>query len=281
MSAYALALILLAGFVHVIPHAAMKRAVHRTAFIWAMLGATCVFYAPVVLFSRAPSTRGWMFIAASAVVEVAFMYAVSRMYAHSDLAVAYPIARGSAPLFLLIPSIVFLHERPAAAGIFGIVLIAIGVFFLGGGTPPGQPARTSAFRWALTAGMLTATYTAIDRQGVRVVEPMLYIYLVLLAGFILYTPLTLRQSRWSAMRDVLANTPGRVILAGVTMPLAYVLVLIAMRSGALASYAGAVREVSVLVAFCVGVMVFGEKVTPARIGGAVAILAGIIAIATV
>jgi drug/metabolite transporter (DMT)-like permease len=280
MSAYALALILVAGFVHVIPHAAMKRASDRTAFIWAMLGATCVFYAPVVLFSRAPSARGWMFITASAVVEVLYLYAVSRMYAHGDLAVAYPIARGSAPLFLLIPSIVLLHERPAPAGIFGIVLIAIGVFFLGL-TPPFRNILFSVIAWPLVAGMLTATYTAIDRQGVRVVEPLLYIYLVLLAGFILYTPLTLRQSRWSAMRDVLANTPGRVILAGVTMPLAYVLVLIAMRSGALASYAGAVREVSVLVAFCVGVMAFGEKVTPARVGGALAILAGIIAIATV
>ncbi len=276
MSAYALALIVLAGFVHVIPHAVMKRASDRTAFIWAMLGATCVFYAPVMFFSHAPSPRGWMFIAASAVVEVLYMYAVSRMYAHSDLAVAYPIARGSAPLFLLIPSILFLHERPALAGIVGIVLIAIGVFFLGGGTPPGQPAGTPAFRWALVAGMLTATYTAIDRQGVRVVEPMLYIYLVLLAGFILYTPFALR-SQW---RDVLRQQPGRVILAGVTMPLAYVLVLIAMRSGALASYAGAVREVSVLVAFCVGVMAFGEKVTTARIAGALAILAGVVAIAT-
>ncbi|HJQ41112.1 MAG TPA: DMT family transporter [Thermoanaerobaculia bacterium] len=272
MSAYALALIVLAGFVHVIPHAVMKRASDRTAFIWAMLGATCVFYAPVVFFSHAPSPRGWLFIAASAVVEVAYMYAVSRMYAHGDLAVAYPIARGSAPLFLLIPSIVFLHERPAAAGIAGIVLIAIGVFFLGV-TPP----LRSIGAWPLVAGMLTATYTAIDRQGVRVVEPMLYIYLVLLAGFLLYTPLALRQSGWTAMRSV----PVRcAILGGITMPLAYVLVLIAMRSGALASYAGAVREVSVLVAFCVGVMAFGEKVTAARIGGALAILAGVVAIAT-
>lgn len=275
MSAYALALILLAGFVHVIPHAAMKRASDRTAFIWAMLGATCVFYAPVVFFSRAPSPRGWMFIASSAVVEVLALHAVSRMYAHSDLAVAYPIARGSAPLFLLVPAIVFLRERPAPAGIFGIVLIAAGVFFLGI-TPPLRNIAWSAIAWPLLAGMLIATYTAIDREGVRIVEPMIYIYLVLLAGFLLYTPFALR-SQW---RDVLRRQPGSVILAGVTTPLAYVLVLIAMRSGTLASYAGAVREVSVLVAFCVGVMAFGEKVTPARIGGALAILAGIVAIAT-
>jgi drug/metabolite transporter (DMT)-like permease len=275
MSAHALALILLAAFVHVIPHAVMKRAADRTAFIWAMLGATCAVYAPVMIFARAPSRRGWTFIAASAVVEVLFLYAVSRMYAHGDLAVAYPIARGSAPLFLLIPSIVFLHERPALAGIIGILLIAIGVFFLG----LAGPLRIVPVAWALTAGIFTASYTAIDREGVRIVEPMLYIYLVLLAGFVLYTPLALRQSGWTAMRDVLATAPGRVILAGVTTPLAYALVLLAMRSGALASYAGAVREASVLVAFAVGVIAFGEKVTPARIGGAIAILAGVVAIA--
>ena len=277
MSAYALALILLAAFIHVIPHAAIRRATDRTAFIWAMFVATCVVYLPVAIVGRMPSPRGWMYIGASAVVEVLYMSAVGRMYAHGELAVAYPIARGSAPLFLLIPSIVFLHERPAPAGIAGILLIAAGVYFLGLAAPLREiPFATVA--WALTAGVFTATYTAIDRQGVRLVEPMLYIYLVLLVSLVFYTPLALRQSGWPAMRGVIAATPARVLLAGITTPLAYALVLMAMRSGALASYAGAVREASVLVAFAVGVLAFGEKVTLARIGGAIAILAGVIAI---
>lgn len=277
MSAYALALILVAAFVHVIPHVAMKRARDRNAFIWAMLGATSVIYAPVAILGRAPEARGWRFILASAAVEVVFLYVVSRMYARGDLAVAYPIARGSAPLFLLVPSIVLLHERPAPAGIAGILLIAAGVFFLGFAAPLREIHPATA-AWPLVAGMLTATYTVIDRQGVRLVEPMLYIELVLLLGLVLYTPLALRQSGWAAMREAVMKTPIRVLIAGATMPLAYALVLIAMRSGAPASYAGAVREASVLVAFGIGVLAFGEKLTPARIGGALAILAGVVAI---
>jgi drug/metabolite transporter (DMT)-like permease len=265
----ALVLILVAAFVHVIPHAAIKGAADRTAFVWWMLAGTVVLYAPSVFLDRMPSPRAWLFILASGVMEVLYLFAISRAYATGDLSVAYPLARGSAPLFLIVFSLFVLREPLTPAGVCGVMLIAAGVYLVGGG----HLVRPHHLFWPLAAGVTTATYTTIDKLGVRLVHPFLYIYLVLVVGLIGYTPLVLLHSGAAGLRRTF--DAKRVLLGALTMPLAYALVLVAMRLGMLASYAGSVREVSVIVASGVGAVAFGEKVTAARIAGAAAILGGV------
>lgn len=269
MHSLALLLILAAAFVHVIPHAAIKGAADRTAFVWWMLAGTAVLYAPSVLLDHMPPPRAWLFILASGATEVLYLYAISRAYATGDLSVAYPLARGSAPLFLIVFSLFVLREPLTIAGACGVLLIAAGVYLVGGG----HLVRPHHVLWPLAAGVTTATYTTIDKLGVRLVHPFLYIYLVLVVGLIGYTPLILMRSGVAGLRRTF--DAKRVLLGAATMPLAYALVLVAMRLGMLASYAGSVREVSVIVASGVGAVAFGEKVTAARVAGAAAILAGV------
>ncbi|MBV9492875.1 MAG: EamA family transporter [Acidobacteria bacterium] len=269
MHSLALLLILASAFVHVIPHAAIKGTADRTAFVWWMLAGTAVLYAPSVFFDGMPSPRAWLFIVASAILEVLYLLAISRAYATGDLSVAYPLARGSAPLFLILFSIFVLREPITFGGISGIVLIAAGVFLVGGG----HRVKVQHVLWPIVAGMMTATYTSVDKLGVRLVHPFLYIYLVLILGWIGYTPLILMRNGLAGLRRTF--DAKRVFLGALAMPLAYGLVLVAMRMGLLASYAGSVREVSVIVAAGVGAAAFGEKVTPTRVGGAAAILAGV------
>lgn len=269
MHSLALLLILASAFVHVIPHAAIKGAADRTAFVWWMLAGTAVLYAPSVFLDAMPSPRAWLLIVASAILEVLYLLAVSRAYATGDLSVAYPLARGSAPLFLILFSIFILREPVTFGGVFGIVLIAAGVFLVGGG----HRVKVQHVLWPMVAGMMTATYTSVDKLGVRLVHPFLYIYLVLILGWIGYTPLILMRNGVAGLRRTF--DAKRVFLGALAMPLAYGLVLVAMRMGLLASYAGSVREVSVIVAAGVGAVAFGEQVTRTRVGGAVAILAGV------
>ena len=268
MSPLALALIVIAAFVHVIPHAAIKRAGDRDVFVWWMLLGNAVLYSPL-LFLQVPRTRvAWGIIIASGVIETVYLLAISRAYALGNLSVVYPVARGSAPLFLLLFSVAILAERPTAYGMAGIVLISIGIYAaLGGGLPSGM-----ALGWSLLSGLMTATYTTVDKIGIQFVQPLVYIYLVLVVTAVIYTPIVLRLKP--------ARPPvGRVLVASVTMPLAYALVLTAMRLGMPASYAGSLREMSVIVAAAIGIGFFGEPVTPMRIAGACSIAAGIVLIA--
>jgi len=271
VSPLGLALIVIAAFVHVIPHATIKRAGDRDVFVWWMLLGNAVIYSPLLLI-QVPRTRvAWGIIIASGVIETVYLLAISRAYALGNLSVVYPIARGSAPLFLLIASIAILAERPSAYGIAGIVLISIGIYgALGGGLPSG-----AALGWSLLSGLMTATYTTVDKIGIAFVQPLVYIYLVLVVTAVIYTPIVLRR------RTRASAAPGwrSVVIAAVTMPLAYALVLTAMRLGMPASYAGSLREMSVLVAAGIGVAFFGETITPVRIAGACSIAAGIALIA--
>lgn len=278
MNALSLALILAAALVHVVPHAAIKGAAERTAFVWWMLAGTVVLYVPLLWFDGMPSPRAWLFILASGAIETAYLLAISRAYAVGDLSVVYPLARGSAPLFLIVFSLFVLREPLTRAGAGGILLIAAGVYLVGGGHLRGLP-RSAGIGWAFAAGLTTALYTTIDKMGVRLVHPLTYIYLVMLVGWIGYTPVTLMRAGTAGIRRTLAASPLRVLAAAASMPLAYALVLIAMRLGTFASYAGSVREVSVIVASAVGVFAFGEKATALRMLGAVLILGGVMLIA--
>ncbi|HVR40269.1 MAG TPA: EamA family transporter [Thermoanaerobaculia bacterium] len=269
MDSFALTIIIVSAFVHVIPHLAIKgAATDRDAFVWWMLAANAVLYVPVLALGDVPRAA-WPFIIGSGIVEAIYIFVISRAYASGDVSLVYPLARGSAPVFLLAFATFVLHEPLTIAGIAGVLLIAIGVLW------GRRFALDAASLWSLLAGILTATYTTIDKAGVRLMNPLTYIYLTLFVTFLVYTPFM----RWTSIRATLASARWRILVAGAAMPLAYALVLVAMRRGALASYAGAVREVSIVVAAIAGAMFFRERVGTARIVGAITIVAGVVLIA--
>ena len=69
-----------------------------------------------------------------------------------------------------------------------------------------------------------------------------------------------------------------IVLAGFTTLAAYGLVLLAMAGGMPASYAGAIREVSVVLGAAYGVLVLKEQGGPMRMVGAGLVAAGVAAI---
>ena len=73
------------------------------------------------------------------------------------------------------------------------------------------------------------------------------------------TPFTLREIGWRGLRAEWAFSRGWTVLAGFTSLSAYALVLLAMARGTPASYAGAIREFSVVLGAGYGVLVLKEE----------------------
>src|SRR5512134_417689 len=97
-----LSLILLSACIHVVAHIALRRATHRTAFVWWVLLWGGVIFLPVLFFDWHPvslAALGWM--ALSAVFEALYFFAIARAYETGDLSIVYPLARGTAPVLLL------------------------------------------------------------------------------------------------------------------------------------------------------------------------------------
>ncbi len=281
MSHANLALILASAVVHVVAHVALKRAQDRAAFVWWMLVWGAVLYAPVLFLVRmAVPPLAWAIMAASAVFEAFYFLAIARAYRLGDLSLVYPLARGSAPLFLLLWTSLFLSDHITRGGAGGIALIAAGLYIinlprLGAWLEPLRSLSQPAPRAALLAGLCISLYTFVDRAGVQQLDPLLYTYLITWLTLLLLTPLTLRRVGWLALRLELKSSRLTSVLAGFTTLAAYAMVLYAIRAGTPASYAGAVREVSVVLSGIIGVVFLREQGSGVRVLGAVCVVAGI------
>ena len=64
----------------------------------------------LLLFTGFPPRSMWLFALVSMILEAVYFILLSNAYSDHDFSLVYPIARGTAPAFLMLWSILFLHE---------------------------------------------------------------------------------------------------------------------------------------------------------------------------
>jgi len=281
MSPTSLFLLLGSACLHVIVHVALKRARDRAAFVWWVLLWCAVIYWPIVaLVPGDIPPLGCLLILISSIFEALYFIAIARAYRSGDLSLVYPLARGTAPALLLLWSTTILREPIAIGGVAGVGLIAVGLYVinlhrLADWREPLRALRQTAPRWALLAGAGTSLYTAVDKVGVSLVTPLLYTYLALLITMLWLTPVTFHEVGWQGLKHELRSSPLATAVAGFMTLAAYAIVLLTMRMGTPAAYAGAVRECSVVLAAAYGVFVLKEGGGAMRIAGSVLVAGGV------
>ena len=176
----------------------------------------------------------------------------------------YPIARGSAPLIVLLVAGV-----PSPVTAVGVCLVAGGVVAVRGLRAPQRPADLLL---ALAVGGSIAAYTLIDRSGIHHASAATYFEIGLFPPAVLCLAWAASTGRLRAQLGV------RTVVAGGGMFAAYTLVLAALRL-APAPAVAAVRESSVVFAAFFAGRGLGERVRAARLGGSAAVAAGVALIA--
>lgn len=281
MRVLSLLLILASACLHVVIHIHLKRARDRASFVWWMLLWALVFYSPILVLLRRPiSTLALGVMALSAVFEASYFLAIARAYRGADLSVVYPLARGTAPALLLLWSTLLLRERVTLGGMIGVATIAAGLYLInlpkfGAWREPVRALRQAGPRWALLAGLSTSLYTAIDKVGITLVAPFLYTYIALGITMLWVTPFTLHEVGLAGLLAELRHSGWRTVLAGMLTLGAYGIVLYAMSLGTPASYAGAIREFSVVLGAAYGVFVLEESHSPLRILASLLVAGGV------
>ncbi|MDP4733307.1 MAG: EamA family transporter, partial [Limnohabitans sp.] len=177
----ALALVVLAGFIHACWNIAAKKAGGDVRFVAFSSVVLMLFWAPVGLWvgwRQVPLWGGleWALVLASALLHVGYFIVLLRGYRQADLTVVYPLARGSGPLLSSMMAIFFLGEQISSLGLLGILGVVGGVFLIAGGPglwqavqDPQQQARvrTGIFYGGVT-GLFIASYTVVDGYAVKV-----------------------------------------------------------------------------------------------------------------
>lgn len=225
-------------------------------------------------FVPLPAAGAWPYLALSAVLHMAYRALLMRSFRLGDFGQAYPIARGSAPLFVTVLAAVFADEYPglwqgagiviACAGLSGVALWGLR------GRRPDWPAIVAA----LATGVSIAAYTVVDGLGVRASgAPLGYVaWLLILEGFAV--PLyALWRWRGSFLTKLRPQAPLGM-LGAVLAVLGYGLVLWAQTRAALAPVA-ALRESSILVGAAIGTFLFKERFGAVRVVAAGLLVVGI------
>jgi drug/metabolite transporter (DMT)-like permease len=225
------------------------------------------------LLTGGVSASALPYIAASAVLELAYFVLLAWAYDGGEVSVVYPVARGSAPVVVLVFSAIALNEGVPAGAVVGVLAVALGVLLVGWGafrfrfaTENATPLRDVWF--GLAIGAVIASYTLVDSEGVERADPIAYLALVVAPCALVYPLVT------KVRPDVGARTAAT---AAATFG-AFLMVLAAFRLAPAAPVA-AVRESSVVIAALLAAVVLHERVDRWRLAGAIAVAAGVAAIA--
>lgn len=284
MTSLAVALVVCAALIHAAWNYLMKTSGGGVAFVWLFAAVSVAVYGPLAVALAwwqgfHPDAAQLGCIAASAALHTAYYLMLDHGYRRGDLSLVYPLARATGPLLTVAVAITFLGETPSASGLAGAVAIVGGAFLLAGDprrlVGRGAPGGVG---YALATGALIAAYTVVDQ---RAVAALLVPPLVLDAGanagrLALLAPLAWRDRAnigrtWRERRRA-------IVAVGLLCPLAYLLVLTAMRFTPL-SYVAPARELSILVATFLGTRWLMEAEAGRRCLAACIMLAGIAALA--
>ena len=284
MTAFALALILVAAVIHASWNYFLKRSGGGAVFVWLFASLSALIYLPLaafVIWWQKPEF-GWVhygLMAASAVLHTAYYLLLDRGYRSGDLSVVYPIARGTGPLITVLCAVLLLGENPSPLAVAGALLIGCGAVALTGDPRKlRQSGNFHAVGFALLTGCMIASYTLVDKIAVAawLIPPLVQDWATNFGRVLLMTPMVL--GRRHEIVPTWQRAKKEIIAVALLCPLSYILVLTAMVFTPV-SYVAPAREVSILVAALMGTQLLAEGNVAQRLAAAAAMVAGIICLA--
>jgi drug/metabolite transporter (DMT)-like permease len=239
------------------------------AFAAIVLLVAAVAGAPVAALYWRLDAGVWPYLAATSVLELTYFALLAYAYTHAALSVVYPLARGLAPVLVLVGAVVLTGAATTRRQVAGVLVVATGIVLVRG-------LRRGRGAWlAVVIAGVIASYTVVDKHGVVHASPVAYLELMSICTGLVYAVAFVALRGRATLR---AELGWRSIGAGIGMFVAYACVLGALQLASAASVA-AVRESGVLVATALGAIVLRERVTVWRASGAALVVAGIVLLA--
>ncbi|MBN3812265.1 MULTISPECIES: EamA family transporter [Paraburkholderia] len=262
MASFVVLLVLLSALMHASWNAFLHLSNDR---VW-LLG---MFSVPYVIVSAIgvcvlplPDAASWPYIAASAVLELAYCFTLVRAYRSGDFGQIYPIARGLSPLLISAGALVFAHEALHAVAATGVVLVSLGIMSLA--FRRGMRFSGESVPYALLTGLFIAVYSIVDGLGARAAGNALsYIMWVYLLWNVPQFLIVCKLRGGAAQMFTSKAAVARGMLAGVLALVAYCFVIEAFRFLPIAMVS-ALRELSSIFAVLIGWLFMKEQLTARR-----------------
>ena len=221
------------------------------AMVWSWLGVGCVV--------------------ATGLLHALYIYLLGRAYARSEISVVYPVARGTGVGLTGVGAWILLGEAVSWWGGLGIGLVLAGIALLGGKAWRGG--RVEGLGMALGVGGVIACYSLVDKVGVGLVHPVVYIggmYVVTVAAM---APFVARRFG-GQLRALGKAHVDALLVIGLGSAGTYLMILFAFQLGPV-GYIVAGRESAVVIGALLGVVLLKEPVSAAKGVAIAAIVLGL------
>lgn len=250
----------MAALAHAVWNALVKSAADHLLSLTGLNLATLVIGVGLLPFVGLPAPASWGYLLLSGVFHFGYHLALCQAYRHGDFSQVYPIARGAAPILVLLWTTIVLAEPLTRLEwcALGGVLLGILIFASRNVT---QVLRD---RYALTAALTTAgciaAYTIADGVGARQVTNVLsYMAVLAILDGVFITVYAGSVRGWRTIISLVgARGQWRIHLLGGSLALlAYSLVVFAMTRAPI-PLVSALRETSIIIAALIGAFYFKE-----------------------
>ena len=269
--------ILLATILHAIWNAMVKNHPDKAIAVLALvlghipLALICIFYFPL------PGRETVPYIIASVLAHQGYQWYMINSYKIGDYTNVYPIFRGFGPLLATLISIIFLGVVFKIATLFSILLICLGIMFLGLFDSKNQN-QIEIIKYSLITGSFIGLYSLIDGYEARVsTSAISYIsFSFLFSGFLF--PIILKLNKHENIFSKVFKDAKMIFwVGGFISFIIYVIVVWGFTKAPIPLVA-ALRETSIFFSIFIGYFFLKENINLKKIISIVLIVIGVVGI---
>ena len=266
-------LIFFAGFLHALWNIIIKSLHNSLVGIAYKVFFQSIIFTPIIFFVPLPEGVTWFYLICSLLLHSLYFILLGIMYNRKDLTFIYPIARGCAPIFVTILSLIFLKDIIPFFGIIGILIASIALILIS----INNFNKKIDFKTILISifiAFVISLYTFTDGAGVRSVNnsATFIVWNFFLGGWISigYVYLTNKESLFKLKIKELFL----ILFATIISFSAYAIIIWSMKYEPF-GFVASMRESSIIFASLIGLIILNEKIRYMRIFASILFFIGV------
>lgn len=265
--------VILAALLHAVWNSIVKggedKALNMTGVVLGHLPISFFF----LFFVPQPMPESWPYIISGLVFHAGYQLLLLQSYRLGDLTQVYPVARGTAPLLVVMVSVLFLGVSLRPIDQLSIVIIGAGILSLGLIRHQNGLRNSHAAWFAFFTGCFIAAYSLNDGTGARLAGTAIGFYCWLAIGNAIIWLIIMGLTNPEVLKALPRKGKQVFFVGGSASFIAYTLVIWSFTQAPIALVT-ALREISIVFALLIGAFFLGEKLNIAKVFSAMMILLG-------
>ncbi len=222
-----------------------------------------IIFFPIIFFVDLPQGITWFYLVCSSILHSLYFILLGSMYNRGDMTMIYPIARGCAPVFVTLWSLVFINDSIPLMGIIGIITVSLGLILLSLENFKIEM-NFKIITISLFIAFIISIYTFTDGAGVRSADAAstYIVWNFFLGGWISITYAYLSNKK--ELFELRLKDFMLILLATIISFSAYAVIIWSMKIIPIA-FVASMRESSIVFASIIGYFFLKEKIGYIRI----------------